>query len=210
MNPRITCLIALAAAGPALAQLTPIGQFLGDCQESYESFPNYRNTPGSYMTDPTPIMGGMALVGASPRMVVYEPPAGATFLLGSNGSALVAHGVKGHGLDTFGSFTITFPSGVSDFGGYWSHFPDAGNPIVFDFYNTSGGYIGSDARLVIDPSGALQWAGWNSVAPIGSVVISGDFIVHDYLQANCIPAPGACAALGLAGMLAARRRRVPV
>lgn len=206
MKTRLACLAIAAAAGTAVAQVTPIGPFAGQLQESFESFQNYIDNPNFHedTNGPFPIFGGNATM-VGPFTAIYEPGV-ADFGLGSNGFAQVVDGRKGAGLDNSGTWTIQFGTPVVDFGGYWSHYPDPGNPITFDFYDAGGNLLGSDSATVIDGSGSLHWLGWNSVTPVSTVVVGGDYMVVDYMQAN-VPAPGALALLGLGGLAAVRRRR---
>lgn len=205
----------------ASAQITPIGQFSGQISETWESFQHYQQNPNFYEDANGPIstFGGAASVsspfsGQGGIIVVYNPGAGATFGLGNYGSAQVSDGAQGSGVNTGfpgAPISINFATPVVDFGGFWGAadiFGDPTVPIVFDFYDVSGGLIGSQTIQYSAPGdGALVWAGWNSVTPVASVVYTGDYVVNDGLQANYVPTPGALALLGLSGCAIARRRR---
>ncbi|MBK7405513.1 MAG: PEP-CTERM sorting domain-containing protein [Phycisphaerales bacterium] len=206
MNSPIACLLCATIAGVATAGITPVSPFTGTLQETFESFQNIRDNPNVYQdaSGPFPIfLGAATMVG--PSTAIYRPGY-ANFSLGSNGFAQVADGAQGAGLNGLGAWTIRFgPTGASDFGGYWSYLPDFHHNMSFDFYDPTGSLLGSDSLTVNDNSGALHWAGWTSTSPIATVVITGDFMAGDYLQAN-VPAPGALVLLGL-GALGAQRRR---
>jgi hypothetical protein len=210
-------------AGAASAAVLPLGPFVGDTSETWESFQNYIDNPNFYEDafGPVSILGGNASIanaasGAGGSMVIYDPNA-AGFGLSAYGSAQVSDGVQGMGINTgFPALatTITFTVPVTDFGGYWgvtneTSGPADPMPVNFEFYDVNGAMIGSDVLMYSAPNadGALMWAGWNSSTPIGSVVYSGDYTVNDGLQANLVPAPGAAALLGLGGLMSSRRRR---
>jgi len=216
----IATVVAAGIAAAASAQITPIGPFSGQMSETWESFTNYVNNPNFYEDAFGPIstFGGAASVsspfsGQGGVIVIYEPIAGATFGLGSYGSAQVSDGTKGAGVNTgfpAAPMTINFNTPIVDFGGYWGAADIFGNqtvPIVFDFYDASGGLIGSVTEQFGNKSdGSLDWHGYNSAVPVSTVVVTGDYLVNDGLQAN-VPTPAAGLVLGFAGLAAARRRR---
>jgi len=216
----IATVVVAGLATAASAQITPIGPFTGDISESFEGFQNYFNNPNFYEDafGPISIFGSSGTMtspysGQGGAIVIYEPVAGATFGLGSYGSAQVADGTKGSGVNTGfppAPVTIDFDTPVVDFGGYWGAADIFGNqfvPIVFDFYDVSGALIGSVTEQYGDRSdGSLDWHGYHSDVPIASVVYTADYTVNDGLQANFVPAPGAALLLGAAGLVARRRR----
>lgn len=204
-----TLVVAGTAQGGFITEIDP---FVGDLTETWEGFPNYQDGP-FFLDDPTDIMGGNASI-SNPFMVVYEPGAGATFGLGSSGSAQVWDGTKGMGVN-LGDQTvvITFDLPIFSFGAYWgaatrAGFPDP-NTIDVAFYDLDGGLIDTAAFQYSHSEtgdGGLDWHGWSSTTVIGRVEFTGDFVVIDGLQA-LVPAPGAVALLGLGGLLGFRRRR---
>lgn len=147
-------------------------------------------------------------------MLVYEPGV-AIFGLGNSGNAQVSDGVKGMGLNGFGeTAVITFEMPILTFGGYWGvgtgdPVPDP-NTVTVAFYTPDGGLIDTVGFLYShsdNGDGGLDWHGWSSSTAIGRIEYTGDFVVNDGLQASLVPAPGAVALLGLAGLFGTRRRR---
>ena len=197
---------ASLAPGGVVSEIDP---FVGDLSETWEGFPSYNDTPGFFLDEPTAIMGGSASI-SNPFMQVYEPGV-ATFIIGGSPLvfAQVSDGVKGMGLNNFSqTANITFTTPVTEFGAYWGS-GSPSNGVVISFFDVNNFLIDSlffayDAQIEM---GTLIWHGWSSTTDIKSVSYSGDFVVIDGLQANQIPAPGALALLGVAGLLGIRRRR---
>lgn len=205
-----TLVVAGAAQGGGVSEIDP---FVGDLAETWEGFPNYKKDPDRFLDDPTAIMGGHASI-SNPFMHVYEPGL-ADFGLGNSGNAQVSDGVKGMGLNDFAqTAVITFDTPVFSFGGYWGvgtgdPVPDP-NTITVAFYTPDGGLIDTVGFLYShsdNGDGGLDWHGWSSSTAIGRIEYTGDFVVNDGLQASLVPAPGAVALLGLAGLFGTRRRR---
>ena len=205
-----TLVVAGAAQGGSVTEIDP---FVGHFTETWEGFLNYQQDPDFYLDNPTAIMGGIGSI-ANAWMVVYEPGAGATFGLGSSGSAQVSDGTKGMGVNNPNqTVVITFELPIFSFGAYWGAATDAGfpNPNTVDvaFYDFNGGLIDAVAFQYSHSDsgdGGLDWHGWSSTTAIGRVEFSSDFLVIDGLQV-LVPAPGAVALLGLGGLLGFRRRR---
>jgi len=144
-------------------------------------------------------------------MTIYD---GVPFTLGGSGSAGVADGDQGMGINDFfpapSTTVITFSNPVSRFGAYWAAFTD--DPIVpvtvtLTFYNALNFPLDvPDDFQYSHPTGALQWHGWKA-APgelIARVEYSGSGVVLDSVQAlapEAIPEPSTLVlfALGLAG-----------
>jgi hypothetical protein len=206
----IVCVVVGLLITPAPAAVIPVGPFVGDLQESWESFPNFWDDSDHFMDDPSPIFGGSAEI-SNAYMVVYEPDADVFFSLGYYGSAQVIDGTKGHGLDTgwpASSVTIDFDEPVLQFGGYWGAADIDGYstvPIDFDFYDEDGELIDSVTVQYGDDTGhgSLVWFGWSSEVGIQTVVYTGSFVANDYLQAT-LPEPAGLALLAL-GVLMLRR-----
>ena len=203
----------LVAAGAAQGGIiTEIDPFVGGLTETWEGFDNY-NEGNFFLDNPTEIMGGGASI-SNPFMVVYEPgPAG--FGLGTSGLAQVSDGTKGMGVNAGGqTVVITFDIPILSYGAYWgaatrSGFPDP-NTVGVSFYTPGGSLIDAiefEYSHSDSGDGGLDWHGWSSTTAIGRVEFNGDFIVTDGLQADLVPAPGAMALLGLAGLFGTRRRR---
>ena len=206
-----TLVVAGAAHGGFVTEIDP---FVGDLTETWEGFQNYQQDPDFFLDDPTSIMGGGAWI-SNPFMVVYEPSAGASFGLGSSGPAQVSDGTKGMGVDAGDqTVVITFDLPIFSFGAYWgaatrAGFPDP-NTVDVAFYDLDGGLIDTAAFQYSHSEtgdGGLDWHGWSSTTAIGSIEITGDFVVIDGLQADLVPAPGTMALLGLTGLFGGRRRR---
>jgi hypothetical protein len=205
--------VGLAVAPPAKAVVTEVPlPFTGTLSENWESFPNYLNTTGTYLSEPTTIMSGGAEISNDDAMAVYEPGGGAPFSMGSSGSAQVSDGVKGMAINSSAdsdllssatTATITFTSSVTDFGGYWgaATFTDSGTQdpatVTLTFYDVLGGSdtVSFDySRSSFDDDGdgegdgVLEWHGWISTIPIKSLTYTGPSVVNDGLQATGVPA----------------------
>ena len=206
----IVCVVVGLLTASALAAVIPVGPFVGDLQESWESFPNFWDDPDHFMDDPSPIFGGAAEI-SSAYMVVYEPP-DYGFSLGYYGEAQVIDGTKGHGLDTWpaSSATIDFDEPVLQFGGYWGAGDIDGYPtvpITFDFYDENADLIDSVTVQYGDDTGqgTLIWLGWSSDVGIETVVYAGNLVANDYLQATLVPEPASLALLALGAVVLRRR-----
>lgn len=199
--------LALITFVRSFAALTPIGPFVGELSESFESFENY-NVDADHRLDPvTQIMGGAATISYNIAQI-YEPSAGAGFGLNENVPAEVADGTKGLAYSfansNNGYFVITFNQPVYEFGGY------------FGFYTASGGggTINGESIWMTNlfpNSGTLEWHGWRSDVAIQRIELSGIYNTMDALQANTVPDSGATVGLlGLALLsLAALKRKTP-
>jgi len=223
-----TTITALAIFTASIAYASPIvstGVFAGDMTESWESFENYRTNPELYLPEVTDIFGGQATI-SNPYMVIYEPGS-ATFNLSRNGSAQVADGFNGLGIDqeTAGfhnqdpTADITFTTPVSSFGGFWgSCFQGSvqcfgGGLITVTFFDSSNSLIDS-INFTYDHTGTadgiLDWHGWTSSTPIARVSYAGDYVVNDSLRANRVPVPEPSTfgliGIGLAAVRGFRRR----
>lgn len=188
------------------ANIVLTGPFAGTMTETWESFPNY-STPGEqYLNSSTTIMGGNASIAGS-IMEIYQPTV-APWGLSISGLAQVSDGVKGLGLGTTNnSAVITWAAPISTFGGYFAAPTGAGYPdpatITVSFFDTVSTLIGTETfsySTSTNPNGAdghLEWHGWTSSEPIGSISITGDYIAMDGLQATLVPEPSTFALAGL-------------
>lgn len=186
----LSLLAAATVASAAPAALTPVGPFVGDHTETWESFDNYTLGPDSInlLPDPTDIMGGFASI--SGELVVYELGSAATFGFGRNGTAQVADGIKSAGQsDRNLTTTITFDAPIRAFGAYWGAVEGSTDSDVITLTFSDGSTAIFDYEPIPAASGALMWQGWTSNAPITSLTFSGDFVAADGLQATEVPEP---------------------
>jgi hypothetical protein len=197
--------LVLAASAPARADLVPIGPFSGQLSESWETFP-LPHGEADYLASPTAIMNGAAAI-ANPYMRIYKPGV-SEFSLASSGYAQTADGEQGMGVGpTAQTTTITFVNPITSFGAYWGahtgvEYGGAAN-ISLNFFDETGNSIGSEGFTFIRPlhDGVLEWHGWFSSVPIGSLTYTEDGVAVDSLQAN--PTPEPCTTLLLLGGAAA-------
>jgi hypothetical protein len=224
MRPVLALVMGLGldqVAGAAHAGIISIGPFAGSLTETWESFPNYTvPVRPTLLPNPTAIMGGAAMI-SHPFMAVYEPTVSLAFFdLNTSGFAQVADGSKGIGSHSIASLsssrttTITFLSPISAFGAFWGALTGGGigdpNTVVLDFFDVFGNPIGTDSFAYSHSSlgdGRLDWHGWQSSIPVGSLTYTGDFVAVDGLQADAVPEPGTLLLLGsgLASILALRQ-----
>jgi hypothetical protein len=191
---------ALLASGRAVAQIISIGPFEGQFSETWESFPVSPPDPGTYLPDPTAIMGGFGTI-SNPRMKVFSAPGLPG--LGTSGPAhpsdgLVAMNVES--LDT--TVTLLFSQPVTQFGAYWGAITSAEDPRIGDpanfhlrFYDSSDALIAAETFTYTRSQfgdGILEWHGWMSNVPIKRVTYEEDGPVIDGLEA-LVPEP--CAAI---------------
>jgi hypothetical protein len=212
-----------SAAGQAMAgpsPITQIGQFAGGEAESFESFQHYNEDANFYMDDPTAIFGGSATIGSSDSLLIWDM-IDADWSLVDSGDAQAVDGTQGFGLDqnfdeSFDTVIIDFLNDdVLQFGGWFgavtgagAGFPDPA-PITFTFYDAGGSLLDTIVVLYSHSStddGLLDWHGFESAVPLGSVGITGTYFVMDSLQKN-VPGPGGLALLGGAALLRSGRRR---
>ena len=210
------------AAGAAHAAIISIGPFAGSLTETWESFPNYTvPVRVTFLPNPTAIMGGAAMI-SHPFMVVYEPAVPLAFFdFFTSGLAQVADGSKGMGSAAISgspqsnaTTIITFLSPIDAFGAFWGSLTGGGRgdpvTVVVDFFDVFGNPIGTDSFSYSHSSvgdGRLDWHGWQSSIPVGSLTYTGLDVAVDGLQADAVPEPGTLLLLGsgLASILALRQ-----
>lgn len=193
--------------------VVPISPFVGTYSESWESFPLYNQTPGTYMTSGTPVFGGAATIVGN-RFAVYRPGGGdGGWSFQTSGQANVFDGTKGVGYEgAQQTGTFRFASPLQDFGGYWGAAtgPAIGDPstVQIRFLDALGVILDStqftySRSATVD--GQLLWQGWHSTVPFSQISFTGFAAAGDAFQANPVPAPAG--ALLLAGVVVATRRR---
>lgn len=194
--------LALASiAGAASASVTTIDEFVGDAWENYETIGPPGGTSG-----PAEIFGGEAttydqnanflMIATSLFSFISE-----TEILPYNGNLMGGY--------VTGQAVIDFDTPVTEFGGYFGT-ADVHTGSVINLYDGDGSLISSEP-MTFD-LGEWNWHGWSSDVPISRVEILGSPtpglpIVLDDLQVNYVPTPATGALLGLAGLVAVRRRR---
>lgn len=190
-------LATLAASAAAHASITPIGQFTGQYQESFDNL-NFNWTSGS-----VPVFSGLASVRER-----------------SNGSLIVTNAWSFFGVtnpkegDRFlGSpsswIEYSFNSPLASFGGFFTTNSSIADGQVEFFLN---GQLLSTQPLAAPKNGVWAWNGWTSPTGFDAVRVtsnyaSGGFLMQDALQATSIPVPGSLAAAGLVLLAGLRRRR---
>ena len=194
-------LICTGFAANAHASITPIAPFTGESWETFEVIGPLGPTPG-----PASIFDGQATIAdqlAGMLMIannLYSVPTD-TSIIPYNGN-LMGGLVTGFG-------AIDFHTPVTDFGGYFGTADVLQGGLIM-FFDAEGENIDSvPLQLTL---GEWDWFGWSSDTPISRVEIYGSEapgspVVLDDLQVNFIPTPATGALLGLAGLVACRRRR---
>ncbi|MCH8151523.1 MAG: hypothetical protein IH830_04015 [Planctomycetes bacterium] len=192
--------IAVSAAGSAAGAIVPIGPFDGDKAEGFETQPPFQ-FERSY-----DVFGGQGVVqqlGAGQGLHITTgwsffglvfPHSGTYFMGGAGVNA---------------AWMFDFPA--LRFGGYFTTNADVADAVAefFDADNNSLGILPVTAPL----NGAWTWNGWETdgagikrIEIVSNNIFNG-FIMHDDMQYTPIPAPGVLALVGLAGLIARRRRR---
>lgn len=170
-----TVLLALAPAVQATA--IPIGPFIGDFTETWESFPEGTEA-NNYLPLPegTAIFGGAATITSLQHDIAIfgvESPYGVGALVKP------ADGVQGMGLGSQRNdgVTISFMNPITAFGGYFAAY---GSQFTFTFSDGSQ-YAASYNQ---QNTGIMQWQGWSFDQAITNVSWTGEFVAADGLQAN--------------------------
>jgi hypothetical protein len=118
----------LTMTAPLLAQVTPVGPFIGSLQEDYETF------PVGVLPSGTNIFGGEAVLSGNSLRIIL---AGGFGLVG-NGTAQPYSGAQAFGNNSATDLAIiTFASPVTRFGGYWSHSTSGVNRFELTFKDSA-------------------------------------------------------------------------
>jgi len=195
-----TVAIGMCTTATASADIIGIDSFIGEYSESFDT------QSGGYQHDLINVFdgqgtvgreggtGGLIITGGWSFYDVVDQYDGSNFL-GSPSSAV----------------EYQFDTLISSFGGQFATNSNVADGTI-RFYDAQDALIGSDTINVTD-DGLWTWNGWESDTGVQRIVIegnysSGGFIMQDGMQADiAIPAPGAMAMLGLAGMVCISRRR---
>jgi hypothetical protein len=183
--------LPLLISNPLYARLSAVPtEFTGSAIESFEEFS--QADVFDLNNVPIPIFSGQATISGPAEYIWRNGTIGdpATFALG-NVTAQAHDGNQGFGTSVaFGTNVISFSTPVSEFGGYWASGTPI-QPILFRFYNFTGGVIGTDFIVYSPPNhdGTLQWFGWQSTAPISRIAYAGSWMVNDSLRIETVPEP---------------------
>lgn len=205
MNFRSTALGTLAIAtlaGAASASVTTIDPFVGDAWEPYENIGAPGGTPG-----PARIFDDGA--------TTYDQNANFLMIATNLFSFLTETQIFPYNGNLMGGYVtgqavIEFDAPVTEFGGYFGT-ADILTDSTISLYDTEGSLISTEAMNF--ELGEWNWHGWSSDVAISRVEIHGSTtpglpIVMDDLQVTyAVPTPATGALLGLAGVVAVRRRR---
>ncbi len=201
--------------------ITEIGPFVGELTEDWESFvhPNPGGETPLFLTNPTAIMGGAALI-SGPGMQIYDTYR-YSFSLGTSGGAQVVDGNQGMGFNQRdGTVTLVFETPARQFGSYWGAATDSNplfgsdpSPVEIRFYDELDFLIGTSSFLYTRSAaqgypldGLLMWHGWRFNAPVKTVTYTGDYVVVDGMQADLIPEPSSLVLVFLGFSLAGWRQ----
>ncbi len=198
-NVAVGAMGVVAAAGMALAGVSPTAEFNGTASDGFEAIA----PPGGY-SGPLPIFSGAAtmndtITNFNVIALSWSGPAGQ--VLPFNGNLM--------GGTIVGSSMFTFSTPVTAFGGYMTTVGTlSGGSVVF---RDVGGGVIDTLSLSVTPL-EWNWQGWTSTTPVGSIEVIGANVPgislqFDDLQANFVPAPGAAAVMVLGGLALSRRRR---
>jgi len=201
MNKLIATAFIAGLASHAAAGITTIDPFFGDAFETFELI----GPPGSVFGD-VPIFNGKATITDELANQVIAAANLTSFL---TDETIFAYNGNFMGGFPTGWAVINFNQGATDFGGYFgtADILSGGNISFFDENNQLIETLSLDI-----PLNEWTWYGYSSDEAFHSVVIHGGSnpsspIVLDDLQVNFVPAPGALALLGIAGITSTRRRR---
>jgi hypothetical protein len=163
--------------------------FYGNAIETWDEL------PGGDASSPLSIFGGLATISGDYPFIWTT-----AYSLGTPGGlglgpfdARAFDGTHGYVTSVSGgSADIVFATPVTDFGGYWGYSADGYPPAIFTFYDSHGSVIGSEDFTYTSPNndGTLEWQGWHSSVPIGSISYTGYWVADDSLRIVTVPEPG--------------------
>ena len=173
----------LVAAAGASAQLTPIGQFVGDESEGFENVPTYQCPPCFY-NSLSGFFNGQADMKCTQGNCIHITGSWGfqcSIRPNSGGRLFGSPGTETH---------IDFLQLGTKFGGYFgTNSGNAGGSI--DFWDANGALIGSQP-LDITADCVWAWKGWESTTPFKRVTIrgplGGGFHMLDDLEVSFGPA----------------------
>ena len=197
----VSAIVACCVVGQAKAEIVPIGEFVGEKSEGFESQTPFQFLP-SY-----DVFGGQGVVqqlGAGQGLHITTgwgffstvfPHSGDFFMGGAGVNA-----------------EWVFDTPALRFGGFFATNADVAGAVAL-FYDEAGALIG-ESDVVAPLGDNWAWNGWETTTlgpGIKSVQIIANngfngFIMHDDMQYTAIPAPGALALLAL-GAVGIRRKR---
>ena len=198
--------ILLTAAAPASAQIVPVGPFSGDLSDNFSGYPQ-----GGHPS--LEIFGGFSTITALTPTGSIKIELSSTLGTGASADTVTPRSAP----QMMGQLSVSewvFDQPISHFGAYWENNSRFDNAEV-EFFGTSGQLIGTATALVDDDAQAWTWNGWETSAPIGSIVVTGNdteflsgFIWYEDAQLTLwVPEPISAVALGGAAVLALARRR---
>jgi hypothetical protein len=189
----------LAGAGVAMADITPIGEFMGDLTEGFENV----LPPGGYAGPIDIFEGNVSMDDTLAHFVVIS------FIWSGPGGEVLPYNGNLFSGTVAGSALFTFGTPISDFGGYFTTVgATPGGSVVFR--DAAGSEIGT-VPADITPA-QWGWQGWHSDVPVSSIEIIGGSVPiagvqFDDLQINYVPAPSAMGLALVGAGLTLRRRR---
>ncbi len=195
---------AVMMVSPVMADVTPIGSFESDAQESFESFPR------GFVRDAVRVFDGQAQVMSNTGSGWIH----ATTVWGFRSTVRAAEGSYMLG-SSFNGLAFEFDQDVTAFGAMFATNSNvAGGKIRF--FDADGVLLDSAAIQITDDS---QWTynAWGTDEAVRRIEITGNFYgegVGGFVMMDdasvafaSVPAPGVLASLGLMGVASGRRRK---
>jgi hypothetical protein len=190
----------LAAAGSAVADVSPIAPFAGDLSDPL-------NYPGTTIVAEFEIFGGAASLNS------FD---GDTFIHLLFSSTLAGDPVTPRTGPLILGFTqgpgiFEFATPVRRFGSYFNN-NSGSNDAVVEFFDADDNLIDTQIAATTAVGNIWTWNGWESDTPISSITVTGNgiadgFLWFDDLELSYVPEPGAGILLLLISPACARRRR---
>jgi len=193
----------------AHAELTPVGPFVGDINEGFDSVPTTNVNGLEFISVGTSLFGGNATL-TSVAESANAQTASELALFGYNGAGPVDGDHIGllQRPDTDNGLLINFDERINRFGGYFGEFSN-NEDLTVRFARTDGWSESATFPVLAEE---LNWHGYaidggaDSVEILDSetTVLTATF---DGFQASYIPEPTSALLLGAAGLLLTSRRR---